>query len=103
MTLAFLVLWMSVVSGRLGNLASYHRWRGDRPGWMLRLASGLLSGGFLVLLLAHFVQNEEWGWLWWTAFVLTLTTVVSVAGYFYGTDDGPDPEGGTSAGRGPGD
>lgn len=105
LTLAFFCGLLAAVLSVLGSLASYHRWKGDRPGWMLRLSSGLLSVGFLVLLLANMVltglQTGQWGWLWWTAFVLTLTTVVLVAGHYYGPNGRPDPEGGTSTRRGP--
>jgi len=99
LTLAFFGLWLSVILGRLGNLASYHCWKGDRPGELLRLVSGLFSGGFLALLLAQLVltglQTGQWGWLWWAAFVNALTLVVLVAGRLYGADDGP-PSGGAS-------
>ncbi len=104
-TLAFFCGLLAAALSVLGSLASYRRWKGDRPGWMLRLASGLLSAGFLVLLLANMVltglQTGQWGWLWWAAFVLGLTTVVLVAGHYYGQDDLPEPEGDPSAGRGP--
>lgn len=101
LTLASFGLWLSVVLGRLGNLAFYHRWRGARPGELLRLGSTLSGCGFLVLLIAHFVLTGQWGWLWWALFVLALTTVVVVAGRFYGPDDGPHPEDGSPAGRNP--
>ena len=78
---------------------------GDRPGGLLRLASGLLSGGFLALLLAHIVrmgmQTGQWGWFWWTVCVLALTIAVAVAGHFYGPGDGSRPEDGSPAGRHP--
>ena len=93
LTLAFFCGLLTAVLSVLGGLASHHRWKGDRPGWLLRLASGLLSGGFLILLLAHMVlmglQTGQWGWLWWAAFVLGLTSVVIVAGHYYGPDDEP--------------
>ena len=57
LTLAMFVLFLGAVFRTLGNLAVYHRWRGDLPGELLSLASGLLSGGFLVLLLAHVVRT----------------------------------------------
>jgi len=104
LTLAFFCGLLAAVLSMLGSLASYHRWKGDRPGWLLRLASGLLSVGFLVLLLANMVltglQTGQWGWLWWAAIVLSLTAVVLVAGYYYGPNDRPGPEGDPSAGRG---
>ena len=105
LTLAFFCGLLAAVLSMLGGLASYHRWKGDRPGWLLRLASGLLSAGFLALFLAHMVltglQTGQWGWLWWAAIVLSLTAVVSVAGHYYGPNDRPGPEGDPSAGRGP--
>ncbi len=100
-TFAVLGMGLGGVLGTLGSLASYHRWRGERPGELLRVGSGLSGVGFVALLVAHIVQNGQWGWFWWTAFFLTLATVVSVAGHLYGPDDRPDSEGGTSAGRGP--
>ena len=105
LTLAFFCGLLAAVLSTLGGLASYHRWRGGRPGWLLRLASGLLSAGFLALFLAHMVltglQTGQWGWLWWAAIVLSLTTVVLVAGHYYGPNDQLGPEGDPSAGRGP--
>ena len=107
LTLAMFVLLLGAVSRTLGNLALYHRWGGGRPGALLRLASGLLSGGFLVLLLAQVVQmglqTGQWGWFWWTVCVLALSTVVAVAGHYYGQDEGPYPEDGPPAGRNPSD
>jgi hypothetical protein len=51
----------------LGDLASHHRWKGESPGWLPRLASSLLLAGFLVLLPAHMVltglQTGRWGML----------------------------------------
>lgn len=107
LTLAMFVLVLGAVLRTLGNLALYHRWGGGRPGELLRLASGLLSGGFLVLLLAHMVrmglQTGQWGWLWWTVCVLALSIVVAAAGHFYGGDDDPRPEDGSPTGRNPSD
>lgn len=106
LTLAMFVLLLGAVLGTLGNLALYHRWGGGRPGELLRLASGLLSGGFLVLLLAEMVrmglQTGQWGWFWWTVCVLTLSTAVAVAGHFYGQDEAQS-EDGPPAGRNPSD
>ena len=103
--LAFFCGLLAAVLFVLGSLASYHRWKGDRPGWLLRLASGLLSWGFLVLLLTNMVlmglQTGQWGWLWWAAIVLSLTAVVLVAGHYYGPNDRLGPEGDPSAGHGP--
>lgn len=105
LTLAMFVLFLGAVLRTFGNLALYHRWGGDRPGGLLRLASGLLSGGFLALLLAHIVrmgmQTGQWGWFWWTVCVLALTIAVAVAGHFYGPGDGSRPEDGSPAGRHP--
>jgi peptidoglycan/LPS O-acetylase OafA/YrhL len=105
LTLAFFCGLLAAVLSMLGGLASYHRWKGDRPGWLLRLASGLLSAGFLVLLPAHMVltgpQTGQWGWVWSAAIVLSLTAVVLVAGHYFGPNDRPGPEGDPSAGRGP--
>ena len=98
LTLAFFSLLVGAVMGTLGDLASYHRWRGDRPGDFLRLGSGLLSGSFVVLLLAHLVLTGQRAWLWWAAFVLVLSTAVVVAGHYYGTDEGPFPEDGPPEG-----
>lgn len=107
LTLSFFCGLLAAVLSVLGGLASYHRWKGDRPGWLLRLASGLLSGGFLALLLAHMVltglQTGQWGWLWWAAVVLALTVVVAVAGHYYGPEDGAHPEDGSPGGRHPSD
>ena len=101
LTLAFFCGLLAAVLSNLGGVASYHRWKGDSPGRLLRLASGLLSAGFLALFLAHLVltglQTGQWGWLWWAAIVLSLTAVVFVAGHYYGPNDRLDP----SAGRGP--
>ena len=95
LTLAFFCGLLAAVLSMLGSLASYHRWKGDRPGWLLRLASGLLSAGFLALFLAHMVltglQTGQWGCLWWAAIVLSLTAVVLVAGHYYVPDDPPAP------------
>jgi hypothetical protein len=106
LTLAMFVLLLGAVLRTLGNLALYHRWKGDRPGELLRLASGLLSGGFLVLLLAEMVrmglQTGQWGWFWWTVCVLALSTAIAVAGHFYGQDEA-QPEDGPPAGRHPSD
>lgn len=102
LTLAFLSMGLGGVMATLASLASYHRWRGERRGELLRMASHLPTTVSLVLFLAHFKLNEEWGWIWWTAFVLGLTVVVGVAGYYYGPDEPPESEGGASAGRGPG-
>lgn len=105
--LAFFCLWLSAILGRLGNLASYHRWRDDRLSELLHLGSGPLSGGFLALLLAHIVrmglQTGQWGLFWWTVCVLALSIVVAVAGHFYGQDEGPRPENSPPAGRNPSD
>lgn len=103
LTLAMFVLLLGAVLRTLGNLALYHRWGGGRPGGLLRLASGLLSGGFLVLLLAQVVQTGQWVWFWWTVCVLALSTVVAVAGLYYGQDEEPHPEVGPPAGRNPSD
>ncbi|HZA44143.1 MAG TPA: hypothetical protein VE568_02400 [Rubrobacter sp.] len=107
LTLAMFVLLLGAVLRTLGNLVLYHRWGGGRPGELLRLASGLLSGGFLGLLIAHVVQmglqTGQWGWFWWTGCVLALSTVVAVAGHYYGHGEGPHPEDGPSAGRNPSD
>ena len=43
----------------------------------------------------------QWGWPWRAVFGLALGAVVLVAGYFYGPDEGPDPEGNPSSDRGP--
>ena len=102
LTLAVLGMGLGGVMATLASLASYHRWRGERSGELLRLASNLPGAVGLALFLAHFVLNEEWGWLWWSAFVLGLTVVVGVAGYYYGPDEPTESEGGTSAGHGPG-
>jgi peptidoglycan/LPS O-acetylase OafA/YrhL len=106
LTLAIFCGMLAAVLSMLGSLASYHRWKGERPGWLLRLASGMLSGGFLILLLAHMVlmglQTGQWGWLWWAAVVLGLTSVVIVAGYYYGPDDPSESDGNPSARHGPG-
>ena len=101
LTLAVLGMGLGGVMATLASLASYHRWRGERPGELLRLASHLPGAAGLALVLAHFVRNEEWGWLWWSAFVVGLTVVVGVAGYYYGPDEPPESEGDPSAGRGP--
>ncbi len=103
LALAFLGMGLGGVMATLASLAEYHCWRGGRPGELLRLASHLPPTVGLALVLAHFAMNEEWGWIWWTAFVLGLTAVVGVAGYYYGPDDPPESEDGTSAGRGPGE
>jgi hypothetical protein len=103
LTLALLGMGLGGVMATLASLAEYHRWRGGRPGELLRLASHLPPTISLVLFLAHFALNEEWGWIWWSAFVLGLTVVVGVAGYYYGPDEPPESEGGASAGHGPGD
>lgn len=55
--------------------------------------SGLSSMGFVALLVAHFALTGQWGWLWWTAFVLAIAG--AVAGWSHGPDDRP------RAGRGP--
>jgi len=105
LTLAFFCGLLAAALSMLEGLASYHRWKGDRLGWLLRLASGLLSAGFLALLLAHMVltglQTGQWGWVWWAAIVLSLTAVVLVSEHYYGPNDRPGPEGVPSAGRGP--
>ena len=100
LTLAVLGMGLGGVMATLASLASYHRWRGGRPGELLRLASHLPPTVGLALLLGHIVLSGMWGWLCWTAFVLGLTVVVGVAGYYYGPDESPESEGGTSAGRG---
>jgi hypothetical protein len=102
LTLAFLSMGLGGLMATLASLAEYHRWRGERPGELLRMASHLPPTVSLALFLAHFALNEEWGWIWWSAFVLGLT-VVGVAGYYYGPDEPPESEGGASAGHGPGD
>ena len=103
--LAFFCGLLAAVLSVLGGLASYHRWKGGRPGWLLRLASGLLSAGFLALLLAHMVltglQTGQWGWLWWAAIVFTLTVVVLVAGHYYGPEDDSHPGDARPEGRDP--
>ncbi len=103
--LAFFCGLLAAVLSVLGGLASHHRWKGGRPGWLLRLASGLLSAGFLALLLAHMVlmglQTGQWGWLWWAAIVVSLTAVVLVAGHYYGPNDRPGPQDDPSPGHGP--
>ena len=99
LTLAFFALWLSVILGRLGSLASYHRWRGDRPGGLLRLGSSLAASGFMALLLAHFVVAGQWGWLWWALIVNALVTVVLVAGHYYGPEAEPHPEDAPPEGR----
>jgi hypothetical protein len=101
LTVATFFVFLSGVLGTLGRLASYHRWRGDRPGELLRLSSGLAGTVWLALVLAHIALNGQWGWLWWASFVVGLTTVVVVAGYYYGPNGGSDAEGTSSAGRGP--
>ncbi len=100
LALAFFGFGLGGVMATLASLAEYHRWRGGRPGELLRLASHLPGAVGLALVLAHIVLNEQWGWLWWSAFVLGLTVVVGVAGYYYGPDEPPGSEGGTSAGHG---
>ncbi len=102
LVLAFFGFGLGGVMATLASLASYHRWRGERPGELLRLVSHLPGAVGLALVLAHIVLNEQWGWLWWSAFFLGLTVVVCVAGYYYGPNDPPESQGGTSAGRGPG-
>ena len=101
LALAFFGFGLGGVMATLASLASYHRWRGERPGELLLLASHLPGAVGLALVLAHIVLNEQWGWLWWSAFVVGLTVVVGVAGY-YGPDEPTESEGGASAGRGPG-
>jgi peptidoglycan/LPS O-acetylase OafA/YrhL len=103
LTLAIFGVWLSALLGRLGNLASYHRWRGDRPGELLRVGSGLSGVGFLALLLAHFVLTGQWGWFWWTVIVLMGTILVMAALRSTNSYDGPHSEDGSRAGRNPSD
>jgi hypothetical protein len=46
----------------------------------------------LGLLVAEMALTGSWGWVWWSAFVLSLSIVVGVDGHYYGPDDGPHPE-----------
>ena len=80
---------------------TYHRWRGELTGDLLR------SGGmalFLVgwgLLVAEMALTGQWGWVWYSVFGLALCVVAAVAGHFYGPEHEARPEGGPPEGRDP--
>lgn len=76
----------------LGSLAAYHRWRGELAGDLVRLGGMATFLVGLGLLIAEMALTGSWGWVWWSAFVLSLCIVVAVAGHFYGLDDGSHPE-----------
>lgn len=101
-TLTFICVGLSSVLGTLGSLALYHRWRGDRPGELLHLASSMSGAVSVAVFFAHLVLNGQWGGVWWTVIVLTLATTVLVAGRFYGQDGGSHPEHGPPQRRNPG-
>jgi hypothetical protein len=99
-----LSLACSIVGGLLsvfGNLAAHHRWRGELAGDLVRLGGMMMFFVAFGLLMTEMVLTGQWEWVWWSAFVLGLLTVVFVAGHYYGPNDRPDPEDGTSARRGP--
>ena len=68
---------------------------------LVRLGGMALVFVGLGLFIAEMALTGAWGWVWWSVFVLALTAVVGVAGYFYGPDDGSDPEDGSPEGRDP--
>jgi hypothetical protein len=80
---------------------AHHRWWGELTRDLVRLGGMALFVVGLGLLIAEMALSESWGWVWWSAFVLTLCIVVGVAGHFYGPDDGPHPEDGHPEGRNP--
>ncbi len=83
-----------------GNAAAYHhrRW-GQLAGDLMRLGGMVVFFVGLGLLIAEMALPGSW--VWWSAFVLGLTTVVAVAGHFYGPQDEPRPEDAPPEGRNP--
>lgn len=85
----------------LGNLAAYHRWRGELTGDLARLGGMVMFFVGFGLLVAEMALTGRWGWIWWSAFALGLSTVVVVAGHYYGPNDRSGSENAPSERRGP--
>ncbi len=83
------------------NPAAYRLWWGEITWDLVRLGGMTLFYVGLGLLIAHMALTGEWGWVWWSAFVLTLCIVVAVAGHYYGPEDDPHPEDGPPEERDP--
>jgi hypothetical protein len=68
---------------------------------LVRLGGMALAFVGLGLFIAEMALTEAWGWVWWSAFVLGLTSVVLVAGHYYGPEAEARSEAANPEGRDP--
>jgi hypothetical protein len=84
-----------------GSATTYHRWRGELAGDLVRLGGMALFYVGLSLLIAEMALTGHWGWVWYSAIVLALCVVVAVAGHYYGPEAEARSEDANPEGRDP--